>query len=132
MIVPTPVILEGMQRDMDRIRAILFKMEEHTDGFAPREFNFDGDWTQDQFNYHVWLLGDAGLMRVTVVTSLGSSGPAAIPISLTWEGHEFGAAARSDTNWSHAKEKAKSVGSSLTFAVLKQLLESLMKHQLGI
>jgi len=46
---------------------------------------------------HVWLLGRPGLMKVVDVTSVGFDGPHAIPLSLTWEGHDFIAAARGDT-----------------------------------
>lgn len=56
-------------------------------------------YTADQVGYHIWLLGQAGLMIVADVTSVGSSGPVAIPLNLTWEGHDFIAAARSDTTW---------------------------------
>ena len=121
-----------MQRDMDLIRQILFKMEDHSGGFAPHNMEIDGDYTPDQIGYHIWLLGDAGLMKVSDVTSMGSDAPQAIPINLTWEGHDFIAAARSDTIWAHAKEKAKSVGGALSLGVFKQLLDSLVKHQLGI
>jgi hypothetical protein len=71
-------------------------------------------------------------MKVADVTSHASDAPQALPVNLTWEGHDFIAAARNDTIWSHAKEKAKSVGGSLSLAVFKQLLDSLIKHQLGI
>jgi hypothetical protein len=120
-----------MQRDIDLIRQLLFRMEDHPGAFAPRDYAVEG-YTADQIGYHVWLLGQAGLMKVADVTSQGSDGPQAIPLNLTWEGHEFIAAARSDTTWAHAKEKAKSVGGALSFAVFKQLLESLSKIHLGI
>ena len=122
----------GVQRDMDLIRQILSKIEDHSGGFAPRNFEIEGDYSAAQIGYHVWLLGDAGLIKATDVTTHGSESPRAIPVNLTWEGHDFIAAARNDTVWSHAKEKAKSVGGSLSFAVFKQLLDSLVKHQLGI
>jgi hypothetical protein len=117
---------------MDLIRQLLFKMEDQSGGFAPSECEIEGGYTPTQIGYHIWLLGDAGLMNVTDVTSLGSDAPEALPVSLTWAGHDFIAAARNDTIWSHAKEKAKGVGGSLSLAVFKQLLDSLMKHQLGI
>src|ERR1039458_7370271 len=120
-----------MQRDYGLVRQIMFKMEANPDGFAPRGLAIEG-YAEDQVAYHVWLLGQAGLMKVADVTSHGSSGPAAIPVNLTWEGHDFIDAARSDTTWSQAMEKAKTVGGSLTFAVLKQLLESLLKSHLGL
>jgi hypothetical protein len=120
-----------MQRDMDLIRQLLFKMENHSGGFAPKDYAVEG-YTADQVGYHIWLLGQAGLMKVADVTSLASSGPVAIPVNLTWEGHDFIAAARSDTIWSHAMEKAKSMGGALSLAVFKQLLESLAKTHLGL
>jgi len=121
-----------MQRDMDLIREILFRIEDHADGFAPRELHFDGNYTEAQIRYHVWLLGNAGLMNVAETTHMQSGGPEAIPVSLTWEGYEFIAAARNDQVWSKAKEKAKTVGGAVSLAVFKQLLESILKHQLGI
>ncbi len=86
----------------------------------------EGDYPADQIGYHVWLLGDAGLMKVTHVTSLGSDAPQAIAMNLTWDGHDFIAVARNDAIWAHAKEKAKSVGGALSLGVFKQLLESLV------
>lgn len=67
-------------------------------------------YTGDQVGYHIWLLGQAGLMKVADVTPLDSSGPVAIPLNLTCEGHDFVAAARNDTNWSRAMEKLRPWG----------------------
>lgn len=90
-----------MQRDMDLIRQLLFKMEDHSGAFAPHDYAVEG-YTPDQIGYHIWLSGQAGLMKVIDVTNAGSSGPQAIPLNLTWDGHDFIAAARSDTTWAHA------------------------------
>lgn len=116
---------------MNLIRQLLFRMGNHPAGFAPRDYAVEG-YTADQVGYHIWLLGEAGLMKVADVTSHDSSGPVAMPVNLTWEGHEFIAAARSDTTWSRAMERAKSVGGALSLAVFKQLLESVAKTQLGL
>ena len=48
-------------------------------------------------------------MKVADVTPLGSGGPVAIPLNLTWEGQDFIAAARSDSTRSQAMERARSV-----------------------
>jgi hypothetical protein len=117
---------------MDLMRQILFKVEAHPEGFAPQDLQIDGDYTHAQIGYHVWLLGDEGLMKVAETTHMGSSSPSAIPISLTSKGHDFIDSARNDKIWSHAKEKAKSVGGSLSLAILQQLLNSLVKAQLGM
>lgn len=120
-----------MQRDMGLVRQILFKMEAHPGGFAPEDFSID-TFSQEQISYHIWLLGQAELMKVVDVTSHCATAPQAVPISLTWAGHDFIDAARSDRTWLKAMEKAKTVGGSLSFAILKQLLESILKGQLGL
>ena len=120
-----------MQRDMNLIRQILFKMDDNPSGFAPADFVIEG-YSEDQVSYHIWLLGQAKLMIVEEVTNLVSTSPGAIPMNLTWEGHDFIDAARNDTTWSRAMERAKSVGGTLSFAVLKQLLESMLRSGLGI
>ena len=122
--------LHRMQRDMDLIRQIMFEVEKCSGGFALSNLAIEG-YTSEQITYHVWLLGQAGLMKVTETTAWGSSGPGATPVSLTWEGHDFIDTARGDTTWSHAREKVRNVGGS-SFAVLKQLLEWQVKSQLGL
>ena len=80
----------------------------------------------------MWLLGQAGLLTVEVVTTYGSSAPQAIPINLTWAGHDFLDAARNDTIWSKAMDRAKTVGGTLSFEILKKVLDSILKGQLGL
>lgn len=120
-----------MRRDMDLIRQIMFKVEDSTAGYAPRDFSIEGH-TEDEILYHVWLLGDAGLMKVADVTSMGSSGPQALPVHLTSAGHDFLDAARSDTVWSQTMEKLKSIGGTVSLTILKSLLESAVKLKLGL
>ena len=117
---------------MNLIRKILFNMEVSSGAFAPSNLALGDEYNEDQVAYHVWLLGEAGLMKVTEVTYHGSSGPAAIPINLTWEGHDFLDAARNDTTWSRVMEKAKSVGGTVSFAIFKQMLDAALKGQLGL
>ena len=120
-----------MQRDMDLIRQILFKLEAHVGGFAPETISVDG-YTSEQIGYHIWLLGQSGMMTTVEMTVHGDHSPQASAISLTWDGHDFIDAARSDTRWSKAMEMAKKIGGPLSIAVLKPLLESLWKAQLGV
>jgi Hypothetical protein (DUF2513) len=63
-------------------------------GFAPQEFIIDG-YPDDQVAYHVYLLGQAGLLEVVKNTNLVSSAPSAHALNMTWEGHDFIDAARS-------------------------------------
>jgi Hypothetical protein (DUF2513) len=120
-----------MRRDMDLIRQIMFKVEEQPGGYAPNDFTIEGH-SQDEVLYHVWLLGDAGWMKVSDASYMGSSGPQALPVSLTSAGHDFIDAARNNTTWTKAKEKVAAIGGSVTLAILKQVLDSILKAQLGL
>lgn len=117
-----------MQRDMELIRQIMLKVEADLD---PSELAANG-YTKQQILYHIWLLGDAGWMKVANVTASGDRVPQAVHVNLTSKGHDFIDAARNDTIWSRAMEKTKTVGVSLAPAVLKQLLDALIKGQLGM
>ena len=89
-----------MKRDMDLIRQILLTAEAYPSGFAP-QIEIDG-YTQEEINYHAFLLGEAGLAKVNNVTHMGSKSPEAIIVNLTWSGHEFLDAARGKTIWNQA------------------------------
>ncbi len=106
-----------MTRDLDLVRKILLVCEEHPDGFAPQELNIEG-YTDDKIGYHVYLAGEAGLLKVADRTHCGCQSPYAMPLSMTWLGHEFLDASRNETVWEKAK---KAVGSS-SFDVLKAVL----------
>ncbi len=77
-----------MQRSMDLIREILRKLEEHNHGYAPQNFSIDG-FSDEQVGYHIYLMGEAGLLKTHNVTSSADMSPNAIASGLTWEGHEF-------------------------------------------
>ena len=114
---------------MDLARKILFAMEASEKGLAPR-ISIDG-YSPEEIGYHVWLLADGGLINATEVTHNLSRSREAIPVSLTWAGHEFIDAARSDTVWRKAKEKAQSSGVEMSFALMKQVLIAVAKAQLA-
>lgn len=77
-----------MQRDMALIRQIMFKLEAEPGGFAPQDLTIEG-YPADQVSYHVYLLGQAGLLEVVKNTNLVSSAPSALAVNMTWEGHDF-------------------------------------------
>ncbi|MCC6968965.1 MAG: DUF2513 domain-containing protein [Phycisphaerales bacterium] len=109
-----------MKRDMDLVRLILQKMEEHELGRAPSGMTFEG-YTAEQVGYHVLLMGEAGLLLAVESKEIGRKSPSAQPIRLTWAGHEFLDASRSPERWERAKSAAKGVG-GLAFDVLKSIL----------
>lgn len=111
-----------MKRDMDLVRHIVFALEDHEHGFAP-QLKLEG-YTEEQIGYHVHLMIQAGLVEGCDTTCLGNDSPSAEATSLTWAGHEFADAARSDTVWNKTKlvikDKVGSVGIGLLIEVLKQ------------
>jgi hypothetical protein len=115
---------------MDLIRKILIAVQESDRGIAPR-ISIEG-YSDEQIGYHVWLLGDAGLIKATEVTHMGSKSRCALPISLNWSGHEFLDSARDEGVWSKAKKMAASVGGTVSIAIMKQLLDSVIKGELKL
>jgi hypothetical protein len=122
---------DTVKRDMDLVRAILLKLEEHPHGRAPDELKIDGH-TDEQVGHHVFLMIQANLVKGVDATTFHDSSPMAEPTSLTWEGHEFLANARDDTRWQQAKEVVKQKGGDVSLGVPTQLLTSLAKSALGI
>jgi Hypothetical protein (DUF2513) len=120
-----------VQRDMELVRKIVFALEAHPSGFAPRGLKIDG-YTDEQVGYHVHLMAQAELLLGSDVTCMGSSSPQAIPTSLTWQGHEFAALARSDTLWKKATETMRQQVGAVALSVLTALLSSLASRAVGL
>jgi len=118
-----------MKRDMDLIREILLAIESDVHGFAPK-IELHG-YTQEQINYHAFLLGEAGLLKVADVTSMGSESPEAIIIRLTWSGHEFLDSARDNQRWNQAKDVINKIGGA-SIQIWVTLLTDLIKKNLGL
>lgn len=120
-----------MKRDMDLVRKIVFAIEEHEHGHAPGRLVIEGHG-DEQIGYHVYLLVEAGLVKGAVTTHLGSDSPSAIPISLTWAGHEFADAARNETVWGKTKTFFKEKGATAGFGLLLEVLKNQAKQHLGL
>ena len=116
---------------MELIRRILFALEEHEHGYAPATLSIEG-YTQEQIEYHAYLMLQAGLVEGVATTDFHSSSPSACLTSLTWEGHEFSATARNETVWKGAMKTVRERGGEITIELLKQLLTSLMKAQFSL
>ena len=121
-----------MNRDMDLIRDILLAIEESAED--PRGW-IDLDLPErsaKEVSYHVMLLDQAGLIEGQNLSSMGEEGFEWRPKSLTWHGHEFLDAARSETIWNKAKSKAMEVTGGLSLDVLQALLTHYAKQALGL
>lgn len=119
-----------MKRDLELIRKMLFAVEDAPTGFAP-ELEIEG-YTASQIGYHAYLLISGGFAKGPELTHMGSDGPEARIMSLTWEGHDFAEAARDPDRWQQAVKIVKDKGGNVTLDVMKQLLTSLMKAAVGL
>lgn len=119
-----------MKRDMDLVRKILLKLNEHEHGNAPRNFSID-DYAEDIVLYHCFLLNEAGLIQAADITSQSSSSPAAIPVRLTWDGHEFIENAKNEKMWAQTKDAVGKIG-DVSFSVWASVLSSVVLRNLGI
>lgn len=116
-----------MKRDMDLARKILIEVENFPHMGWPIVVKIEG-YTKDQISYHTKLLTDAGLIESKDLSD--SSGTEIFPSSLTWEGHEFLDAARSDTTWKKAKDRIISSSGTITLETLKVVLKQIITGSL--
>ena len=93
-----------MKRNWDTIREILIRLEDmppEKDCLQLADFLSDRAY---EFSYHVELLIEAGLIHGEMSKTIGRHASNFLAIRMTWEGHEFLDAIRSDTVWQKAKE----------------------------
>jgi hypothetical protein len=117
-----------MQRNMDLIREILLACESDPTGyprFVPEIQNF----TPEQVKFHIYLMGDAGLLRVADTTSLESNSPSAAILSVTWKGYDFLDTAKSSTVWEGAKGAISTMGGA-GLDIWVDVMKFLAKEQL--
>ena len=113
-----------MKLDTDLVRQILLAVE---------EFPFDGSFhdvevegrTENEISYHVMLLHEAGLIEALDLSS--QDGVCWKPQRLTYHGHQFLDAARSDTVWQKAKLWTQKSTGTLTLEGLKLALPHVVK-----
>ena len=93
-----------MRRDWDTIREILTRLEDlpNTDAML-RLSDFPSDRSYE-CSYHVELLVDAGLVEGGMSETLGRGPKDFFARRLTWSGHEFLDAIRSDNVWNKTKK----------------------------
>lgn len=119
-----------MKRNLDLVRDILRHMEAQEHGFSGR-IQIDG-YSDDQVGYHIYLMKQAGLLEAEKNTTVLDKSPSALPLNLTWDGHDFLDASRSESTWAKAKEKVIGVVEGVTFGVLLEWLKAEAKRQIGL
>ena|SRR5271155_4669071 len=121
-----------MQRDMALIRSILLRLADYEHGFLTNApLHFDGI-SDERIGFHVHLLGQAGLLKTVDVTNLASPSPSALPVFITWDGYEFLDTASDPSVWNKALGQIGPAVKSVSFSLLKLVLEHFAKQQLGI
>lgn len=118
-----------MKRDMDLCRRLLLALEEADDETNVPEFD---NVAVEVVHYHLTLLCDADLIEAHLEAEIQNGIPTVWPQRITWAGHEFLAAARSETAWQRVKDKTASVGGVPTFTVLLQLLKLYMQQEFDL
>lgn len=119
-----------MKRDMDLVRKLLLALNDHEHGHAPQNLHIDG-YSDETVGYHCFILNEAGLIRAADSTSRSSPSPSAIPIRLTWSGHEFIENAKNDDIWSQTKDAVGKIG-DVSFSVWASVLSNIVLKNLGV
>lgn len=120
-----------MIRDFDLIRKILLAVQSSPAGTGPLSVSFPDEYEQATVNAHVELLLEANLLKGRVTRTMSGIRGMAIQ-GLTWEGHDFIAAANKEALWRHALDTVKDKGGALTFDVLKAVLKELAVKAIGL
>ena len=122
-----------MKRNMDLVREILLQIEA-TELGGKVELHIPNH-EDGEIGLHVELMIERGLVKGTALPSGSGSAHRILAYSIngmTWEGHDFLDAARSDTIWDKAKKKCHEATGGLAFDVLKACLVALGKDALGL
>jgi hypothetical protein len=115
-----------MQRDIDLVRLILLDLEARGSYADWLDIDIEA-YSPEQMDYHLELLVEAGFLRVS---STGRELARGHPVRLTWEGHEFLDAVRSDSRWRAVKALSEQVG-GLPVATLRAALLEMARQEAG-
>ena len=118
-----------MKRDMDLIREILLKIE----GLDDSQYGFPVcGYQQEVVDYNMDLLISAGLVNGKMTYS--QHGPAkAFVQGLTWGGHDFLEAVRSESVWAKTKQHLKDHDlEGISFELIKPVALSIVKQLIGL
>jgi DNA-binding transcriptional ArsR family regulator len=120
---------------MDLVRSILLSIEASESPSLEQIDKMDG-YSQDEVNYHLKLMFEAGLIHGYLESDPNSSmGYHVWHPQLKWDGHEFLDNIRDDEIWKKTKEGATKIGSwslSVIGDVAKTIIKLEAKKHLGI
>ena len=108
-----------MKRNWDMIRDILIQLEELSSEEGSLKLSSFPQDKHAEISYHMELLMEAGLVNGQLSEEFGPGPEEFFATRLTWQGHEFLDAIRSDTVWQKTKKSFLSQGISMTFDLVK-------------
>ena len=117
-----------MKRDADLMRALLLAVEASPHGYIHGNPAVPG-YDDETVAYHAFLMDEAGLVEARITKTLSSPSPTAVIVRLTSAGHDFLDVARDDARWKRAVKAAAGV---FSIPILKDLLEKLLRGELGL
>jgi hypothetical protein len=121
-----------MKRDMDLIRTIMLELERRSEPTLNlTEMTIEG-YADDVVLEHLILLDEAGFIGMNVEYFLGGETPQFVVHRITWAGHEFLAAVRSDKIWAKATRVLTTAGIGFGWPVLQAVLRAKAAEHLGI
>ncbi len=110
-----------MKRDLHLVRALLLHFEEKPDD-KPERHPKISSYSDLEVAYHLILMNEAGLIRCEPETTPTGRVIRVLAFSLTWKGHEFLDAARSEKLWRKAMVISGKKLGSISFEMLQTLL----------
>ena len=114
-----------MKRDMDLVRKLLLSIEASDQPHVSLMLDSVEGYSYDMVYYHLNLMEQGNLLgKIDLVDG------EALILGMSWAGHDFLDAARSDTNWDKAKQATKSAG-GWTFDLFKQVLVSIASQTIS-
>lgn len=122
-----------MRRDLDLVREILLKLEASE---GPLDVNklVSDNRSANLVAYHFKIMAQGGLIEANNVEEHQSF--MAEALSLTWGGHEYLDALKSDTVWQKVKKMLKEHGGDIPYAVVKKaavaFLEQKISSEIGL
>lgn len=122
-----------MKRDMELVRTILLTLAAVPEGqHIPNPLVIDGH-SEQAVGHHVSLMGQAGLLKVADITATDNVCSQALPLEITWKGHDFIETMQSQEVWERTKQAMKEAGGggfSMMMEFGKKVAEGFLKKKL--
>jgi hypothetical protein len=114
----------SMKRDLDLVRKILIAMSENERGPNIKWGETIPGYEDAKIYHHAHLMAQGGLIVATDITTMSDLNPVALPMSITWDGHEFLEASNKPGLWEKAQTHIIKPAGGVAFSVLLDWLKA--------